>query len=378
MVPLAALLLAVAPASAQMYGRAISQPFFDFDTQARFMTCRPGPYIWGFDPYLEMDGCEEACRGGIIAHRPASWYTIADFVPMTYDPNGIELARLGPTGPTVLTTNDLEHEFDSGGRFTIGRTLGTCYQVEASYLGIYSWADNVAAADSTANSLGGTGRLSTLFSNFRNPAVSGLDFNNLVTASDYNTFQSAEVNLRGWLNLPPGPFDVQFLVGARYMKAFEDFRLSAFANVPAPGATNAAIVQTHNDMYGVQIGIDMKFLVSARYYVDFETKGGILEDFASQNTAYTNISGGVPTVFNTVALQHRTAFFGDVTVTGNIQVAANWTVRFGYQAIFVNGMALAPQNFQTNNALLRSGPGQLDDSGEAIYHGPILGVMWTR
>ena len=373
-------LLAAASAHAQPYGKAIAQPFFDFDNEARFMSCRPGPYAWGFDPYLPMNDCEEPCRGGIIAHRPATWYTIADFVPLTYDTNGIELARRGARGPTVLTTNDLEHEFDSGGRFTIGRTLGTCYQLEASYLGIYSWADSVAAADSTANALGGVGTLSSLFSNFSAPAVTGLDLSNLVTASDYNTFQSAEVNLRGWLNLPPGPFDVQLLVGARYMKAFEDFRLSSISNVPAPGgAQNSAIVQTRNDMYGVQLGIDMKFLINARLYVDFETKGGILQNFASQNTSYTNIdSGGGVSIFDTQANQSRTVWFGDVMVTANMQVAANWNVRLGYQAIFANGLALGPQNFQTNNALLRTGPGQLDDTGEVIYHGPVLGVMWTR
>lgn len=377
----AAVLLAAAPASAQMYGKAIAQPFFDFDNQARFITCRPGPYIWGFDSYLDMNGCEEVCRGGIIAHRPPSWYASADFVPMTYDPNGtIELARLGTTGPTVLTTNDLKPEFDSGARILVGRTLGNCYQVEASYLGIYSWEHDITVADSTANAGGGLGTLSTAFSDFADPAIAGLDLNSRATVSDFNTFQSAEVNIRTWLNMPPGPFDVQILAGARYMKSFEDFRFSTIADVPLPGgAQNSAIVQTQNDMYGVQLGIDMKFLINARLYVDFETKGGILDNNASQTTSYTNIDDvGTVAVFDTAAARSRTAWFGDILLTANMQVAANWSVRLGYQAIFVNGLALGPQNFQTNNSLLRTGPGQLDDTGEVIYHGPVLGVMWTR
>ena len=65
-------------------------------------------------------------------------------------------------------------------------------------------------------------------------------------------------------------------------------------------------------------------------------------------------------------------------MTGNWQMGPNWNLRLGYQAIFVNGVALGPQNFQTNNSLMRTGPGQLNDTGEVIYHGPVLGVMWTR
>jgi hypothetical protein len=38
---LGGLLLAASAAQAQPYGKAIAQPFFDFDNQARFMSCRP-------------------------------------------------------------------------------------------------------------------------------------------------------------------------------------------------------------------------------------------------------------------------------------------------------------------------------------------------
>ena len=376
-------LLAASPAAAQISGKAIAQPFFDFDNQARFMSCRPGPYIWGFDPYLHMgDECaEEPCRGGIIAHRPSTWYASADFAPMMYDANGtLPLARSGITGDNLLTTNDLKPEFDSGGRFTFGRTLGGCYQIEGSYLGVYTWQHAITLADSSANALGGVGNLTSAFSNFSDPAVAGLDLNNRITVTDSNSFKSAELNLRTWLNVAPGPFDVQMLVGARYMKATEIFGYSAISDVPlALGSQNSAIVQTENDMAGVQIGIDMDILVSARFFMDFELKGGILQNIASQSTSYTNIdSAGAVSVFDTGASQHRTAFFGDVMVTGNWQMGPNWSLRLGYQAIFINGVALGPQNFQTNNSLLQTGPGQLDDSGEAIYHGPLLGVAWTR
>lgn len=377
------LLLAAASASAQPYGRPISQPFFDFDNSARFMNCRPLPYAWGFDPYLQVDGCEEDCRGGIIVHRPSSWYVNADFVPLMYDANGtFPLARVGATGTTLLTTNDLKPEFDSGGRLTIGRTFGGgCYQVEGSYLGVYSWqTDNTVASNN-----GAVGNLSSAFSNFHNPVIAGLDNNFRITATDFNSFNSAEFNLRTWLNVPPGPFDVQLLAGFRHLKAAENFFYSASEGAPAvppPAPTNAATVLTQNDMYGVQLGIDFDVMISARMYIDCEVKGGIMDNLASQSTHYvstTSPPGGPPAgTFDGSASKHCTAFFGDICLTGNWQLAPNWSMRAGYQAIFINGTALGPQNFQANNSLLRTGPTQLDHSGETIYHGPVLGVAWTR
>ena len=42
---------------------------------------------------------------------------------------------------------------------------------------------------------------------------------------------------------------------------------------------------------------------------------------------------------------------------GSFMPSTGWRVRHGFRS---------------------TGPGQLDDTGEAIYHGPVLGVQWTR
>ena len=49
---------------------------------------------------------------------------------------------------------------------------------------------------------------------------------------------SGEVNLRYWADMPPGPFDVSYLVGARYMRINEQYNF--VADIPVPDTINDA------------------------------------------------------------------------------------------------------------------------------------------
>ncbi|HUE71701.1 MAG TPA: hypothetical protein VMP01_12515 [Pirellulaceae bacterium] len=362
---LAASLLAVlsclsGQASGQISGRAIAQPYFDHDWHARFDHCRWRPVYWGFDPFATVgEDCQDeetgTCRYGFVAHRPNAWYVAADFVPMTFDwSHDLELARFGEAGDTALSTSDLDVEFDSGMRITVGRTLGGCYQVEGIYQGIYSWDDTAAAASPDGIQD---------FTNFLDAFTT--ETGTQASTSIFAKMQSAEVNFRAWLDMPPGPFDVQLLVGARYMNINEDLRFG----IDEPASN--VLVQTNNDLWGVQLGVDLKWLVHPRAYIHFDGKGAICHNNASLATALNGAGD--------VAAGDRTAFVGDLLLTANWQMTPSWSIRAGYQAIFVHGVAISADNLAANAALLDAGePVDLDDRGEVVYHGPVLGVMWAR
>lgn len=376
-------------ASAQLYGRNIAQPYFDFPPWARFSDCRPMPLAWGFDPYAPYHSCDgaEACvpdhcgKGRFVAHRPNAWYATADYVPLTFDTSrDIEFARLGPAGPTALSTSDLDMEFDSGGEFTVGRTIGDCWRIEGTYLGAYSWDDIAFVQDSSANALGGTGNLSSLLSEFALPPVAGLDFNNFVSVQSFTSLTSGEVNLRYWVNMPPGPVDVSLLVGARYLNFEDRILFRSEADAPAPGgAINQVRTRTANELYGLQLGIEGAILVTTHAWFDLDLKGAICQNTASQDTEYLNIDeNALATIFPTGREQERTSFLGDISLMFNVQCTPSTVFRVGYQATFLTGMAIAAENIETNNVLLRGGPGRLDDTGELVYHGPAIGLTWAR
>jgi len=385
-------------AFAQYEGRPVAQPYFDFPNWARWSNCRPHPLVWQFDPFVPyaqgdcqtcIDGNQNACPppsnscvSDFVAHRPNGIYAIADFAPLTYDPNhNVEIARIDAAGATALSTGDIGFEFDAGVRTTIGYVYSPCVRIEGTYFGTYSWDDTAAAFNLAGNSQGGNGNLTTILSNFAD--TPGLAANDLVTLGIGSAFNSQEINVRYWIDVPPGPFDVSLTLGARHVSARENLAFTSRAatgNVPAADFDNALTVATENDLWGGQIGFQVAWLQSSHVWLEFDAKAAMLHNNASQNSLYTvtdNVAA-TDTQFATARAQERTAWLGDIAAVYNIQFRPGLVLRLGYQAVFLNGIALSADNIQRDNTLLRTGPAQLDDSGEVVYHGPIVGLMWNR
>ena len=396
---LAALVLPLvlsATASAQLEGRPVAQPYFDFPNWARWANCRPHPLIWQFDPFVpyaqndclpclnggggDVPACacpppSNSCVEGFVAHRPNGVYAIADFAPLTYDINhNVEIARLGAGGATLLSTGDLQTEFNAGAKMTIGYVYSPCVRIEGTYFGTYSWQDTAAVRDLTAAG-GGLGNITTILSDFAE--TPGLAFNNFVSLGQFSSFNSAEANIRYWLDLPPGPFDVSLTLGARHVITREHLAFRSEAAAPNQ-AINDLAIRTDNDLWGGQLGFQIAWLQSAHTWLEFDAKGVMFQNNASQTTLYTQTIGGVPDPFPSAAAQQRTAWMGDLSAAYNIQFHPGLVLRLGYQAIFLNGVALSADNIQRDNNQLRLGPGELDDRGEVVYHGPFIGLMWNR
>ena len=299
-----------------------------------------------------------------MAHRPDAWYAAADFVPLTIDHmDGFVVSRIGPTGTTVLTTDDLRPEFNAGGKFTFGRRVFDCYRVEGTFMSQYNWDDSVLV---TRN----TGGLSTFLSGFANPASASLDNATSVFIAERSSFRSGEINVRYWVDMPPGPLDVSLLVGVRNMDFDEHFNFTGSNAL----FTNNVTSNTQNDLWGVQVGIEFAQLITTRYWVDVDIKGGIFND--NTNFTTTFLQNGANLFAPQTGTRDRTTWMGDICVTGNWQMTPWLTVRGGYQAIFLDGVATAEN--QIRSPLVNLVPAPLNaanDSGRVAIHGPVLGVM---
>jgi len=313
------------------------------------------------------------CPGGFVAHRPSAWYAWADLAPTTVDfENTRALAALGTTGPVVLSTSDLQPNFDAGGRFTIGHRIWDCYRIEGTYWGSFQWKDYAATADGTINAAtGAPGNISTLLSGgFGNAAVATLDNNSFVSAADRIKMNNGELNLLYWLDMPPGGLDVSLLVGGRYLDIRDQFNLHSINTVQE----NVLQVNTINQMWFMQAGIATDWLIAPRMWINATLKGGMANNHASLINNYTTTAGGVATLNLSSDVRNRTAGLLDLNFTANLQITPWLVGRIGYQALFLTGVAVATDNIQTNNVLLTSGPAVVNARSSGVFHGPLIGI----
>ncbi len=342
-------------------------------------------------PDLVQDPCGTNPCESCNYNSPPLFYASLEVVPLYRDQKDDPLFQtLGPGGPAVLETGDFETDFDAGMRVVLGATLTDRYRVEAAYLGSYEWSDRVAIRNQQPNSLGSPGNLFSPFSNFGKPTgISGVDYNNFAQIEMTSNFNSAEFNVRRRCCSRPRLWPYQrnhacvansFLVGLRYLSLDEGFNYATQSAVPAGGSINRAFVDTTNDMFGVQIGMLSQFTTYwENGWVDFELKGGIYHNEAEMRSVYerANGAGVVSNSFVGTDAHDRTSFLGEVSLNYNHQITSNLSMRLGYNAFWLSGVALASQNMNSNLGILAAGPAQIDHAGDVVYHGPSVGFTFA-
>ncbi len=339
---------------------------------------------------------------------PPTWFASTEALPLFRDASGstpyqVLATDVGTTyrRDAVLSTSDFDTEFDPGLRAVLGRALGDWYRVEFSYFGTHEWTDSASVeyqgADLVDNNA--VGNLLSPFTNFGDPAgpaglgpvttlnpEEGFDYNDFASISFSSELHNAEVNVRRRLCMPAQRnyhAEASCLVGLRYMKVSEDFAYYAHSPVPAlDGAdesTTRVNIATDNDLIGPQLGAMAQFLVHDRAWIDAEVKGALLFNQATNksNTVWDENSTD-PLSFASEADKDTTAFLGEISVNFNYQFAPAWTVRAGYNAYWLTGVALASENAVLNMDTNLYKATALNHDGKVVYHGPSLGIVWAR
>lgn len=322
--------------------------------------------------------------GAIPVHGavPATWYASVEFLPLFRDANReLDFQSLGPgPGDIILSTSTFDGDFAAGAKVVLGAALGPEHRLEVAWFGGYAWEDLAVVNNNDTNSLGTVGNLFSRYSNFGNPAVVGLDYNNQALIEFDSQLNSGEINLRHRLLMPPGPFEANVLIGGRMLQIREGFAYSTLSNEPNTGVPteNNLTTRANNDLFGVQLGCQGQWLCTNCIWVDFDAKGALCNNSAEQSTVYVVTDSGGTNPFTGSRSEDVTSFVGEVAVALNCQMSRSLTFRAGYQALWVTGVALADVNAAQDLSGLTIGPALLDHTGQVVYHGPNVGVVWTR
>ncbi len=97
-----------------------------------------------------------------------------------------------------------------------------------------------------------------------------------------------------------------------------------------------------NNLYGVQVGVDGKMLELGRLSLDGLMKIGLFDNNAGQSTGVSLKK----TVYPATATTNRAAFASEAGVQVKYQISDSLALKAGYEALWLDGVALAPGQIQ--------------------------------
>ena len=287
----------------------------------------------------------------------------------------------GAGGVSVLNSDNLEFDDAYGFKATAAFQVGPGGAIELGYLGTFNF-------DSQA-SVTGANNLFSVFSNFGgNPAVlfDQVDrafFHDIQYSSAFNSF---EISYRRRTQAQDCRLQTSWLAGIRYFELNEDF-LHNTRRVNAPDFDYLNYkVSTGNALTGFQIGVDGWITVIPGLRLGGEFKAGIYGNHARQNTHLLAGSQG-NTIFDSLEglKSNEAALVSEANLMTTYRINHKWTIKAGYTFLFVDGVALAIENFNPSPPTFSGAPGFnfnrqpfINTGGNVFYHGATLGLeyMW--
>jgi Putative beta barrel porin-7 (BBP7) len=297
------------------------------------------------------------------------------------NPERTAVAQEFLTGTDILTrelsTDDGNFDDESGVRFLAGIDLGGCI-FEATFFRLSDWQSIGFLANQDPTQFD----LQSPFLNVNGSTVPALSF---IYDSDLT---SAEASARAAF-VGDGCVNASAMVGFRHLDIDENFRLAGAQAVPGlPLTSELTAVTTTNNLYGFQFGGDVTLTMGEILYFTFFGKGGVyLNDTGHRIRNSLSLLGAEPVQrLDLIQREHGIAASVEAGVTLNVRIAECALLRGGYHLLYVGGLALAPEQLQSNaiiftNTILPNNtdvfsgiPSELNREGEVIFHGLMFGL----
>jgi hypothetical protein len=361
--------------------------------------CDPNSGQWGL-PGCEVNG-QNLPNGllgdclGLIAPYPdggcaaTRWYDFAvDYMMWKRDNTGRSqpFTSNGIGGPIVLETNNLNFaQYRPGFRFSAAFQLMAANSLEFTYFGQANFTSQAAVRSPAGN-------LFSVFNEFgTNPfliaAFPEFSSANFQQISYQSTFDSFEINWRKRWMAPNCRYQGSWTLGVRHFILDESFLFasSSQANGFVPAfplntiipARGLAQTFTTNNLTGIQIGTDAWICILPGLRVGGEFQAGVYGNHANVRNVFSNNLGD-PSHSEKIN-SNDVSFVGQANLLATYRFNYQWTGRIGYQFLYVDGVALASENFNPAPPLLNPPRvATINDNGNVFYHGWNVGLeyMW--
>jgi hypothetical protein len=337
----------------------------------------PGPAP-GVEAY--PGGCGNGIAAGCNPPRPC-WYFRGDSVWLTRSHadyhnltsyNNLNNANDRLNFHFLLNTDDVTYPLEPGMRLTFGRYVTDTWMVEGTYYGAVSW-DRRNGTPNFPTGANGLGPLLSYwgpgFGAFDTGAFTG---SNVQTASYESQFNSGELNVRHavWGT-------TTILGGIRYLNVGDFFQLAASDNANNTNSNGSGFYRTwtNNNLVGVQLGTEYTHdLWFPRLFGSIDCRGGIYANFDEQKNLLFNSGDS----YNQRSDRHvQFASVWDLTFALSYLATDHLTIRGGYTFLYIDGIALAPNQLDTNPTMLSSRK-FIADNDTLTLQGPFVGgeLVW--
>jgi hypothetical protein len=293
-------------------------------------------------------------------------------------------------GTQALNSNDLNQGFSPGLRVGATYHADPNYGLELSFFRVSGW-------DST-RSIGPDNPLNWLVMRAPGSFFQTQDFSYQSMTWDYSTeLYNAELNVR--YNLSSR---ITMLAGFRWLQLNENlqgtipppdsilptwkfnpnnslFDVAQIENQPGIPATGAFPpfwnASTTSNLYGLQIGADGKLFECGRFSIVGLIKIGGYWNHASESTGVSLQK----VVYPSGASTNQAAFVGEAGLQCKYQVTRGITLKLGYEALWLDGVALAPGQIQETYTIAPATVYALgvNSNSSVLFHGATAGLEFS-
>ena len=131
---------------------------------------------------------------------------------------------------------------------------------------------------------------------------------------------------------------------------------------------------TVNHLYGFQLGADLKVFENGPLRVNGLCKAGAYQNFINRSSSQVDTGFGALPYEPISAAHTQTTFMGEVGIVVSYQFTKRLAARFVYQAAWLEGVALAPEQIPNNIDFdAGTGTGTVDGAGGLFYQGGGVG-----
>jgi hypothetical protein len=309
-----------------------------------------------------------------------------DYYPTTYYPNtyaqvdglywhrvgaGCDtvLATVNPVtgGEPVLRTSDLHFNGTGGFRVLVGwrpdpACCPRCSAWELGYWGIFGWNANQQVT-SAGGLLAIPGDLGLASNNFF--------LTNILDVNYQSQLNNVELNCIKSCCLCCGQID--FLGGFRYLNLNETLTITG---TDFDEGTSNYNVHTDNNLYGFQLGGRYTRPWTDLWSLQLTGKSGLFLNDIHQTQAVTDFPAGAAPFFLRDRVSSRgsaVAALGELDFVLIRHLNDTWSLRLGYTAIGIGGLALATDQLDFTDTL--SSGSHLNSTGWIFLHGGLAGLQ---